>query len=84
MARKRIKKEENIIEYIDDDLPQSTPNNETTEQNLFDQDEAIKLIEYWIKQNEWKETGNDELNAYYNGIAAGAKFALMVLKRTGD
>ena len=52
--------------------------------NLFDENEAIALLEFWIKENEWKETGEEWLDSYHNGIAAGCDFALMVLRRTGD
>jgi len=53
-------------------------------QNLFDQEETMKLLIYQISQHQYKETGNDELNAYHNGVADGCKFALMLLERTGD
>ena len=52
--------------------------------NLLDENEAKALLKFWIKQNEFKETGNDEMNAYYNGVAAGTEFALWVMERTGD
>jgi hypothetical protein len=52
--------------------------------NLFDIEEVIKLGEYWIKENQYKETGNDDLDAYYNGISSGVMFMLMLIKRTGD
>lgn len=52
--------------------------------NLFDIDEVIKLGEFWIKENQWKETKDDYLGAYYNGITSGVMFMIMLLKRTGD
>jgi len=52
--------------------------------NLFNTDEVIKLCEFWIKENEWKHTNIDEMDAYHNGIAAGVRFTVMLLKRTGD
>lgn len=53
-------------------------------QNLFDIDEVIKLGEYWIKENQYKETGIDGLDAYHDGIASGVMYMIMLLKRTGD
>ena len=53
-------------------------------QNLFDVDEVIRLGEFWIKENEWLETGDESLNAYHNGVASGVMYMIMLLKRTGD
>lgn len=52
--------------------------------NLFDVDEVIKLGEFWVKKHEWRNTGDESMDAYYNGIAQGVEFMIMLLERTGD
>ena len=52
--------------------------------NILNESETIAILKFWIKENQWKEGEGDEMTAYYNGVANGCEFALMLLQRTGD
>jgi len=52
--------------------------------NLFDLDEVVRMGRMWIIENRYRETGNDSLDAYYNGLADGVERVLFLLSRTGD
>lgn len=54
------------------------------EMKFFTIKDIEQLSKFWIKENRWKETGDDETNAYHNGVADGTEFVLFLLKRWGE
>ena len=48
---------------------------------ILDTEEVIRLAKFRVKETRWKETGTDDTDAYYNGIADGIDFVLMLLDR---
>ncbi len=54
--------------------------------NLFTDEEARKLIKYWLKVNQQYEQEPDFEggDVYYAGIVSGLEYALHILDRTGD
>lgn len=51
---------------------------------LFTIEDIKQLSKAWIKENRWKENGDDWLDGYDNGVADGTEFVLFLLERWGE
>ena len=51
---------------------------------IFTIKDIEQLSKVWIKENRWKKTDDDTLDAYHNGVADGTEFVLFLLERWGE